>query len=261
MQKVDWRVEDTLFPVMEVPATAVNSEKGGFAIEGNTGYKFIIREDTGDIISCVTNDYKLVKNESLFKSTNKIAKKLGGTLVEARHFNNKRTNYKWRFNQPIKLSKGEEHKPEIIIRNSYDGSTEVSVMAGAFRLVCSNGMIVGTVLGNTSNRHSVFNNSLNNIEDMINESVKRITEVLDEGYATMSGNKCSQKHIMGLLKIFPVQSNEQLTQYLIANKPKTYWDLYNAGTWLLSHAMNRKAWNTTKIENNLFNTVSNWAKS
>ena len=66
---------------------------------------------------------------------------------------------------------------------------------------------------------------------------------------------------MGLLKIFPVQSNEQLTQYLIANKPKTYWDLYNAGTWLLSHAMNRKAWNTTKIENNLFNTVSNWAKS
>ena len=128
MQKVDWRVEDTLFPVMEVPATAVNSEKGGFAIEGNTGYKFIIREDTGDIISCVTNDYKLVKNESLFKSTNKIAKKLGGTLVEARHFNNKRTNYKWRFNQPIKLSKGEEHKPEIIIRNSYDGSTEVSLL-------------------------------------------------------------------------------------------------------------------------------------
>tara|TARA_Y100000593_G_scaffold47442_2_gene89926 strand:- start:6064 stop:6825 length:762 start_codon:yes stop_codon:yes gene_type:complete len=253
MQKRDWRVEDTLFPVKEDPI---------FLRDGkDSGYKFIMREDTGDVISCVTNDYKLVENQTLFKSTDKIAKKLGGTLVEARAYNNKMTNYKWRFKTPIKLAKGEEHKPEIMIRNSYDGSCEVSIMAGAFRLVCSNGMVIGTVLDNVSNRHSVFNKNLEDIEGMIDESVEKITELLNSGYDRMSSNKPSQKHIIGLFKIFPTQANEQLTQYLIANKPKTFWDLYNAGTWLLSHGMNRNAWSTSKIESNLFKTVNSWAKA
>ena len=252
-----WKVEDTLFPVKEVPAIWNNE----FAQVAKTGYKFIVREDTGDVISCVTDDYKLVTNESLFNSTDKIATKLGGTLVESRNFNNKKASYKWRFKQPIKLSKGEEHKPEILIRNSYDGTSEISIMAGAFRLVCSNGMVIGTILDNTTNRHSIWNTSLNNVEDMINDSVKRITSILTEGYDTMSSGKPNQKHIKGLFKIFPTQANEQLTQYLISNKPKTFWDLYNAGTWLLSHAMNRKTWSTNQIENNLFKTVNQWAKA
>tara|TARA_R110002020_G_scaffold181370_3_gene376275 strand:+ start:12416 stop:13189 length:774 start_codon:yes stop_codon:yes gene_type:complete len=257
MRKRDWRVEDTLFPVVEVPAI------GGTKKEylDSTGYKFIVREDTGEVISCVTNDYKLVENKTLFESTDKISKKLGGSLVEARNYNNKKTDYKWRFNQPIDLGKGEKHKPEILIRNSYDASCEVSIMAGAFRLVCSNGMVIGTVLDNVSNRHSVWNKNLHDIEDMINESVKRITELLNNGFDIMSSNKPTQKHIKGLFKIFPTQANEQLTQYLIANKPKTFWDLYNAGTWLLSHGMNRQAWSTTKLEGSLFKTVNNWARA
>ena len=70
-----WKVEDTLFPVKEVPAIWNNE----VAQVAKTGYKFIVREDTGDVISCVTDDYKLVTNESLFNSTDKIANKLGGT--------------------------------------------------------------------------------------------------------------------------------------------------------------------------------------
>ena len=259
MQKRDWRVEDTLFPVLEVEA--IGGPDGTVDILDKTGYKFIVREDTHEVISCVTNDYKLVENKTLFESTDKIAKKLGGTLVEARSFNNKKTDYKWRFNKPVKLGKGEEHKPEIMIRNSYDASCEVSIMAGAFRLVCSNGMVIGTVLDNVSNRHSVWNKNLEDIEDMINDSVKKITELLNSGYDLMSTNKPTQKHIKELFKIFPTQANEQLTQYLIANKPKTFWDLYNAGTWLLSHGMNRNAWSSNWLEGTLFKTVNNWARA
>ena len=264
MQKVDWKVADTLFPVKEIPAVGImESTEPGIDYEDidKTGYKFIMREDTGEILSCLTDEYKLVTNKELYDYTSKVVSSLKGTLVEARTYNGKRTMYKWRFKDSIDLGKGEGHKPEIIVNNSYDGSCEVSVLAGAFRLVCSNGMVVGTVLGNASNRHSVWNKNLKDIEKMIHTSIEDIASLLQKGFDLMANKEVLQKHIKGLFKIFPTQANEQLAQYLMANKPKTYWDLYNAGTWLLTHGMNRRSWSTTKIETALFKTVNNWAKA
>ena len=51
-------LQSTLFPVTEVPAVGIPED--GKEID-STGYKFIVREDTGKVLSCMTNDYKLVK--------------------------------------------------------------------------------------------------------------------------------------------------------------------------------------------------------
>ena len=59
-------IEQSLFPVKEYPACyaagtlAKSDDNQDF---NNTGYKFIVREDTGDVISCVTDSYKLIRNQ------------------------------------------------------------------------------------------------------------------------------------------------------------------------------------------------------
>ena len=52
-------LNDALFPVKEVPAQL------GADIITNTGHKFIIREDNGQVISCMTNEYRMVKNKEI----------------------------------------------------------------------------------------------------------------------------------------------------------------------------------------------------
>lgn len=44
--------------------------------------------------------------------------------------------------------------PRIILTNSHDGSSSARVMAGVFRFVCSNGLVVGNVAGQEVVRHS-----------------------------------------------------------------------------------------------------------
>ena len=56
-----------------------------------------------------------------------------------------------------------------------------------------------------------------------------------------------------------MQANQIVTMALIANKPKTFWDLFNVGTSVLSHNMNRNAESTHNIETSLYNTMKKWA--
>jgi hypothetical protein len=44
--------------------------------------------------------------------------------------------------------------PRLLFVNSHDGSRAASVSVGAFRLVCSNGLVTGTVLASAKVRHS-----------------------------------------------------------------------------------------------------------
>ena len=45
-------IQDIMFPVKEVPARITS--KLPHRDTKDTGYKFIVREDTGDVLSCMT---------------------------------------------------------------------------------------------------------------------------------------------------------------------------------------------------------------
>ena len=68
-------LQDAMFSVKEVPATMVN-EEGELNHIGNTGYKFIVREDNSKVLSCMTNSYKLVKNETIMNIAEPLIKKI-----------------------------------------------------------------------------------------------------------------------------------------------------------------------------------------
>ena len=49
---------ETMFPVKEVPAIITGNEWSDTCGDKatNTGHKFIVREDTGEILSCMTDE-------------------------------------------------------------------------------------------------------------------------------------------------------------------------------------------------------------
>ena len=248
------------FPVKEVPAIWADRENGNI-LNKDTGHKFIVREDTGDVLSCMTNEYKLVKNETILDYANPIIKKNKGKLKEVKSFaNGAKTMMKWIFpDDKVKISNDDELNPEIIIKNSYDGSIGVNILAGAFRLVCSNGAIIGVIAQDYKNKHSVYNVALDDIEEIIHETIKRTKVIFKDEFPILQNNKINDSHIVKLLKMFPYKANETVTQRLIADKPQTFWDLFNVGTSVLTHNMNRNSESTHKLESALYKQVKRMA--
>ena len=251
---------ETIFPVSEYPAIFADKDNREF---DGTGHKFIVRDDTNEILSCMTNEYKLVTNEEIMKVAEPVLKSCKATLREAKVLQDgKKTQ--WRYvirgiNVPI--GEGDVVCPEIIIKNSYDGSWELGIIAGAFRLVCENGMIIGIILDRKSNRHSIYNPNIENIEEMIVETVEKTADVFKEDFTMLKDTKVDKIHIKKLVEMIPTNVMEGFVQYLCAHKPYNYWDLFNAATWVNTHYMNRNNTTTHKFEEQIYPTISKWAKS
>lgn len=250
-------MQDTFFPVVEDTI---------YKRDGNeSGYKFIIREDTNEILSCVTDSYRLIKNEDVVSKILKIfkKKKIKTDFVGNRQFSNgAKTTYTWNLtNQKVETQKGEEHYPQIILVNSYNATTQLSFLAGVFRLVCSNGLVVGHTVGNKTNRHSIYNTDLEKIDDYIDNTINSIDKVFTKDFPTLVNTKYNNRHTSQFLKLFPDFIMGDLVQYLSSYNIKTYWDLLNAATFIATHRMNKKYESTFKFEELLYPKVVKWAKA
>ena len=150
--------------------------------------------------------------------------------------------------------------PEIIIKNSYDGTTQVHILSGAFRLVCSNGMIIGNIIEKYNYKHNIGNINLDNLDESIENTIIYARKVGEE-FPALKDKKLKQKHIVNLIQLFPSTMSEFITQYLVANKPKNYWDLFNVATYINTHKMNRKYNSTHQLESRIYPNISKWAKA
>ena len=136
--------KETLFPVKEV--TAILGKE--FNYKDNTGWKFIVREDTENIISCVTDKYKMITNQQVIDAASPILNEIGATLTEEKSFaNGARSNWTWKIPDiKVKIDNKDYVNPTLTLRNSYDGSVQLHILAGAFRLVCSNELVLLLVI-------------------------------------------------------------------------------------------------------------------
>ncbi|MFC1535783.1 DUF932 domain-containing protein [Candidatus Neomarinimicrobiota bacterium] len=255
-------IEHTLFPVKEVsiPKPKFDGKKWIFG-RGKTGYKLLIRQDTKEVISCMTNDYQKLDNKKLIKSALPILKENGAILDEVAIFGNARVTYKFRFpNVNVPLHKGDIVNPQVIIRNSYDGSTQAMIQAGAFRVVCSNGMVIGIVLKKKKNRHIIWNNGLGDMQDIMQETVSGIVNVFNEDFPVLYDTQLKDEDLAAIFNLFPTDINSIATDVIIKNKPQTYWDLLNVATEITTHHLNRSQETTHKIEQQIYPTFLNLAK-
>ena len=249
--------KQTMFRVTEIPAIANNSKH-----DSETGYKFIIREDTNEILSCMTNDYKLITNNQIMDIALPILKEANAQLTEENAFSNGRKSI-WTWKIPdikVKIDKKDYVNPTITLKNSYDGSVQLHILAGAFRLICSNGLVIGTAISNKTNRHSVYNLNLSKLDEFIKDTINSVKTIFSSEFPYLIETKISQKHIKNLIKMFPDFTMSSLTQYLIGKKPETFWDLLNAATWVSTHTMKRNYESTHKLETQIYPSITKWAK-
>lgn len=64
----------------------------------------------------------------------------GGSRIENKH---QWTKHLVRFRHADHLGMGHQNAPEIVLVNSHDGTSSYQMMSGIFRMVCSNGLILG----------------------------------------------------------------------------------------------------------------------
>lgn len=246
--------EESLFPVIEQPAPHPYYADEGWETQP-TGFKYIMREDTAEIISCKTDDYMLVPNKRIIDSIQPTIDRLDGELIDVAMFGNARTSYRYRF--PQKVGIGDDLlSPEIIIKNSYDGSVGIHILAGAFRFVCLNGMIIGTIIKEINSKHLVNNKDIKLLETNINHTLEMMMNLMDTVMGKlMSVAPINPEHIAKVIGFFPVRISHYATEQMIQQKPKNYWDLLNVATYVTTHQMNRNAESTHKFETSLFDKV------
>lgn len=247
-------LEESLFPVIEMAAPHPMHEYDGWTNQPS-GYKYIVREDTSEVISCKTDDYMLVPNKRIIDAVTPVIEKLDGQLVDVSMFGNARTSYKYRFPQEVGYE-DDILNPEIIIRNSYDGTVGVHILAGVFRLICSNGMIIGTIVKEINSKHLIHNKNLEVLEDNIHDTIGRLTALMNSAInSLMSVNPIAPSHLVKVISFFPTRVKPYVIEKITKERPTNYWELINIATYITTHVMNRKAESTHKFEQNLFTKI------
>lgn len=137
------------FELAELP---VRYERGG---PDDLGFckipdrKAIVRPDTGECLAVVSQQYRLVHNKEIASRADELIDtyfpEFGPyTLKNIVIGNGRRFFREYRFTDVrFAVSPGDYINPTVRFGNSYDGSMGFQIDFGAFRLVCSNGLVVG----------------------------------------------------------------------------------------------------------------------
>ncbi len=78
------------------------------------------------------------------------------------------------FSKVVDLATADDIRPEIILYNSHDGSGSVKLFAGAFRFICSNGIVAGD--GFQSRIY--HSKALNGFEEMLRNTVATLPSLM-----------------------------------------------------------------------------------
>ena len=161
------------------------------------------------------------------------------------------------------LLKDDKHYPEVFIKNSYDGSLQFQITGGIFRLVCSNGMVIGKVVSRYNYKHIGDDNELTDVPMMIDNVIESIEK---EAYKIneLQEIKFNDDQIPQIYNFFPQQNHKFLTHYFSSEEGKaadqTYYDILQLFTQITSHHSDRSSESTHGLESSVYDTVWSLAK-
>ena len=129
--------------------------------------------------------------------------------------------------------------PNIVLYNSHNGRTSLSLQAGIFRVVCANGLVIPSVEGQVvtmRNKHLGINNTEELVMGRIDEILRKqssLNEIVDR-MKSVSINKEKQLNYakkMAQLAYGEQQGNLYYSQLLKPRRPEdegdSVWNVYN----------------------------------
>ena len=215
--------------------------QGGNRIKG---YQGNFREDTGECLAITSDKYKIVHHQEVletiesnldFGSFNRkvYSIKDGKRIYAVYDFTEQRRSIK----------EGDDVGFRLLAKNSYDGSSGVTLAAGLLRIICSNGMVVMSNETHVTRHHSP-NFDIGFLEQTIaqskqdwiasveffkNMSNKLITPAEGTRFldSLVSDEVVAKKHIEEIKKIWLQPTYEQ-------DRTRSTYNLYNAVTQYLT---------------------------
>jgi len=134
-------------------------------------YKAIVDEKTGKLFSIVTKEYKLIRHEEAIEVIEQAIGEtpgLGGYEVTMDFYNNggrMLREYVFQYHQ-LAIQPGDFVKPTLRLFNSYDLTWPFIIILGAFRLVCTNGLVVSQKFFQMKKRHVFDLQTLHFLEEV-----------------------------------------------------------------------------------------------
>jgi hypothetical protein len=242
--KRDLRLLDSSFP--KVSAQSVKWGEGDILKQAES-HKAIVDIKTGKVFSIVSKDYKLIRHEEAIEEVEKAIKNhpaLENYLVSTVFYNDGgRMRRTYRFPEiTANISQNDTVNLELHLFNSYDTTWPFILILGAFRLICSNGLVVGKKFYQFRRRH-VFDLAefamMNDLSASIRrfhtqgEKWKQLTTIqLTKGIYL----KVMETMNLGKKAIDEIQ-NEALKSASLSEEGMpltTLWIFYNLLTWYIS---------------------------
>lgn len=123
------------------------------------GYKAICDPVNNLVYAIVSDEYKLVQHQEVLDSVQEIVKAHPEWGTPERTVwlspNGARKKAVWRFPEiEFEIKTGDIVNPTIVAFSSFDTTLAQTITLGGFRLVCSNGMVIGKILAEYKRKHT-----------------------------------------------------------------------------------------------------------
>lgn len=213
------------------------------------GYKAIVDADTGKVFSIVSNDYKIITHQQAIERIKSIIAKNAnlGSYDIAVDFFNDGGRMRCTFTFPgiaAEIEKGDIVNLQLHLSNSYDVTWPLTVILGALRLVCRNGLVVGEKMLHIKKRHVYKIDNLN-IDQTIATAMKRF-EKQSGKWMDLSRSPLyprTYKTVMETMK-FGKNATEEILHRIDHNASGyddngfpliSLWIFYNVLTWYITY--------------------------
>ena len=210
---------------------------------------FALVGDNDHIYSTVTQNYQLIRHEEAIDMVEKALVKVpefgdAQRTVKLYGKENGRMIVEYEFrDHPVYVDSTDRLYPRILLTNSYDKGKAVQLQFGAFRLVCSNGMVTGTKeLAYRREHHQ--NIDLDQLQEWLFAAMDRFSEQ-NELWKTWADDVIEQP--AAISKVEDLRLTDQQTQEVLSLPEKltghrlnlaetvSRWVLFNIMTQYISH--------------------------
>lgn len=237
-------LRDFCFPVAErrVAVDDFHSEQVDWSNENTflqNDYKSIVREDTNEVISIVRDSYKIVRNETLINELLQFLAVSGEEfkIDESHSFvQNNRMRLMITFPNLTMQDSESDINLSLFLHNSYDMSEGIRFYFGAIRLICSNGMVYGQILGRYYSKHtSGF--SLEDFSEKL-EVAKAHFPQIQQRINMLENMPANEQLVEGVSNKISKRLADQILEEMDINRI-SQWQLLNRVTNYISHDVDK----------------------
>ena len=90
---------------------------------------------------------------------------------------------------------------------------------------------------------------------MIENTIDSMDKVFTNEFPILFNTETKEKDVVKVIEKLPSKYTEDTVNYILTHKPKTYWDLFNLCTWILTHRANRDHETTHKLESEIYHFI------